>query len=103
MGTMVRYKIKPGRGEENESYIKKVYAELAIEQPPGLLYATFKLDDGVSFVHIAFGTHQARRSLNDLAAFTAFTAEIADRCDEPPVALEITQVGAYRFETSEDA
>ena len=50
---VVRYKVKPERVEENERLIGAVYAELAESAPEGLRYATFRLDDGVSFVHIA--------------------------------------------------
>ena len=50
---MVRYKVKADRAAENESYVKKVFEQLERERPAGVRYATFKLDDGVSFVHIA--------------------------------------------------
>ena len=50
---VVRYKVKPERVEENERLIGRVYEELAESAPEGLRYATFRLDDGVSFVHIA--------------------------------------------------
>jgi len=32
-----------------------------------------------------------------LAAFKAFTAQIKDRCEEPPLPAELTEVGSYRF------
>ncbi len=41
------------RVAENEGLIAKVYDQLAHEKPIGLHYATYKLEDGVSFVHIA--------------------------------------------------
>ena len=30
-----------------------MFAELAAQRPDGLRYASFRLDDGVSFVHVA--------------------------------------------------
>ena len=48
---VVRYRTKSDRAEENERLIREVFAELAEEQPAGLRYAAFRLDDGVSFVH----------------------------------------------------
>jgi len=51
---LVRYRVKPELVEENERLVRDVYAELASADPDGLRYATFKLDDGVSFVHVAF-------------------------------------------------
>ena len=96
--TMVRYRLKPGRTEENERFIAQVFEQLAREKPAGLNYATFKQDDGVSFVHIA--SHDGaggRNPLTELSAFKEFTAGIKDRCDEPPVPVKLTEVGSYRF------
>jgi hypothetical protein len=93
--TMVRYKVQPDRADENEALVKAVYEQLGRERPDGLHYATFKLPDGVSFMHVVFETDQAGRILNEVAAFTTFTAEIESRCEEPPVAMELTLVGSY--------
>src|SRR5436190_5056089 len=84
--SMVRYKVMPDRADENESLVKAVYEQLARERPEGLHYATFRLPDGVSFMHVVFETDQPGRILNDVAAFKAFSAEIEGRCEEPPVA-----------------
>jgi hypothetical protein len=95
---MVRYKVKAARAAENERYITSVFDQLKRERPAGLRYASFKLGDGVSFVHIV--SHEAADGsdpLRQLAAFKAFTAEIKDRCEDPPVAAELTEVGSYGF------
>jgi hypothetical protein len=95
---MVRYKIKPGRAAENERYITKVFEQLHRDRPPGLHYASFKLPDGVSFVHIV--SHEAADGtdpLRELPAFQAFTAGIKDRCEDPPVAAVLEEVGSYGF------
>jgi hypothetical protein len=95
---MVRYKVKADRAAENESYITKVFEQLKSESPPGLRYASFKLDDGVSFVHIAsIETTDGSNPLGEQSAFKAFTAEIKDRCEEPPVAANLTEVGSYQL------
>lgn len=95
---MVRYKVKADRAAENESYITRVFEQLKREKPPGLRYASFKLDDGVSFVHIvSLEAADGCNPLGELPAFKAFTAEIRDRCDEPPVAVNLQEVGSYRF------
>jgi hypothetical protein len=93
---MVRYKIKPDRVEENEQLVRDVYDELARTQPDGLRYGTFKLDDGVSFVHLA--VHSDPNPLGQVEAFARFQADIRDRCDEPPVATVLEEVGSYRFD-----
>ena len=95
---MVRYKVKSERAKENEAFIAKVFEQLNRENPSGLRYASFKLNDGVSFVHIvSLEAADGRNPLGELAAFKAFTAQIGDRCEEPPVPVELTEVGSYRF------
>jgi len=93
--SMVRYKVRPDRADENEALVRAVYEELARQRPDGLRYATFRLPDGVSFMHVVIETDEPGRILNEVAAFTAFVTDIASRCDEPPVATEITLVGSY--------
>ena len=95
---MVRYKVKSERAAENEDFIARVFAQLRQEKPAGLQYASFKLNDGVSFIHIvSLEAADGSNPLGELAAFKAFTAQIKDRCEEPPVPVELTEVGSYRF------
>jgi len=95
---MVRYKVKADRAAENETFIAKVFEQLKRDKPAGLRYASFKLNDGVSFVHIvSLEATDGSNPLGELASFKAFTAQIKDRCDEPPVPAELTEVGSYRF------
>lgn len=93
---MVRYKVKPDRAEENEQFIRAVFAELESTSPDGIRYASFKLEDGASFVHIA-SVETEPNPLPELAAFKAFTADIRERCDEPPVVVELSEIGSYRL------
>lgn len=97
--SMVRYRVRPERAAENESLVKAVYEQLNRERPDSLRYATFKLPDGVSFMHLVFETDQPGQILNATAAFTAFVTDIASRCDEPPVVTELTLVGSYGYPT----
>jgi quinol monooxygenase YgiN len=92
---MVRYKVKPDRAEENAALVRAVYDELRRTAPGGLSYATFVLDDGVSFVHMA--THDGDDNpLAQVAAFQRFQEGVRDRCDEPPVVSRMREVGSYR-------
>jgi hypothetical protein len=101
---MVRYRVKADRAAENERYIGSVFAELEREQPAGLRYASFKLDDGVSFVHIAsIETPDGSNPLVALPSFKEFTARIKERCEEPPVTVELHEVGGYRLFTQSPA
>ena len=94
---MVRYKVKPDRATENEQLVRAVYDELQRTEPAGLRYATFQLDDGVSFVHIASTkTDDGHNPLSELKAFRQFQEDIADRLDEGPVVTALHEVGSYR-------
>lgn len=93
---MVRYKVKPGEAEANEALVRDVYEELEQAQPDGFRYATFKLDDGLSFVH--FASHgKDHNPLPETAAFQRFQAGLGDRCDELPVVTELHEIGSYRL------
>ncbi len=92
---MVRYKVKADRADENIGYVQKVFEELHRTTPGGLHYATFRLPDGVSFMHLAFVEDPANNPLLALDAFKAFSAQVADRCDEPPATVALTEVGSY--------
>ena len=93
--SMVRYKVRPDRADENVTLVQAVYEQLALERPAGIHYATFWLPDSVSFMHIVIDSDDPGAVLNVLSAVRAFVTGIADRCEEPPVATEITLVGSY--------
>ncbi len=91
---MVRYRVKPDQADRNEQLVRAVYEELHRADPAGFRYRTLRLADGVTFVHIAEGDGSV---LPELTAFQEFQRDIAERCDEPPVVMEATEVGSFRF------
>jgi hypothetical protein len=93
---MVRYKVKPDQVAVNEQLVRDVYEELHGTSPGGFHYGTFKLEDGVTFVHIA-SQEGEQNPLADVAAFQRFQENIRDRCDEPPVVAVLDEVGSFRF------
>jgi hypothetical protein len=94
--TVVRYRTKPERADENQALIENVFRELADTKREGLRYTSLRLEDGVSFVHVAVvDTADGGNPLGATAAFQEFTRDIAARCDEPPVASPATVVGSY--------
>jgi len=94
---VVRYQAKPERAAENQRLIEAVFAELDERKPKGFTYQVFRLEDGVSFVHVVSELDvEDPESLPAMPAFQAFVADIADRCDVAPVAMGATTVGAYR-------
>jgi hypothetical protein len=92
---MVRYRVKAGREAENEALVRAVYEELERVPPDGFRYCTFRFDER-SFLHLAV-TEGDVSPLPGLEAFQAFTRDIRERCDEPPVVTELQTVGAYRL------
>ncbi len=96
--TVVRYQAKPERADENQRLIEAVFAELEQREPNGFTYKVFRLEDGVSFVHVVVEHDDVDDpdSLQDVPAFQAFVADIAERCTIAPVAMGATIVGGYR-------
>lgn len=93
---LIRYQVKPEMGDENQRLVEEVFAQLAREKTAGLRYQTFRLEDGVSFLHIATREGGPDDSpLPKLETFKAFVAGIKDRCVEPPVQTEMEPVGRY--------
>jgi len=93
---VVRYTVKPEHAEENKRLIERVFAELSERDPGGIRYATFLLEDGVTFVHVAsIDTEDGSNPLGSISAFADFTRDIAARCVEPPVAQAAEVVGSY--------
>jgi hypothetical protein len=95
---VVRYQAKPDRADENQKLIEAVFADLDARQPEGFTYKVFRLADGVSFIHVMIEHDDVEKpdSLQDVPAFQAFLADIAERCDVPPEASAATVVGGFR-------
>jgi hypothetical protein len=101
---IVQYKVKPEQADENQRYVEAVFAELAEKAPEGLRYASFRLADGVSFVHIAsIETADGKNPLPEFESFKAFTKDLRARCDVPPNALGAKSIGEYRVFEDEPA
>jgi|SRR4029079_13817466 hypothetical protein len=94
--TVVRYQAKPDRADENQQLIEAVFGQLSERAPAGFTYQVFRLEDGVSFVHVVIEhDHPNPDSLQDVPAFQAFVEKIGDRCDVAPAAMGATVVGRY--------
>ncbi len=94
---LVRYKVKKDRAQQNIDDIKSVFRALEETRPDHLRYATFQLEDGVSFVHIAIvESADGDNPLQQFEEFKAFAGDIAERCEETPTISSIETIGAYR-------
>jgi hypothetical protein len=92
---IVRYQARtPEAAEQNQSLVENVFTELAEQQPAGLRYASFRLADGRTFVHVAV-VEGSDNPLDSQAAFQEFQRNIRDRIVGPPEASEAILVGSY--------
>ena len=95
---VVRYKTKPEHADETQRLIENVFAELSSSNPDGLRYDAFRLEDGVTFVHVAsIETSDSSNPLAETAAFGEFQSALDERIEEPPHAQDATMVGSYRL------
>jgi hypothetical protein len=93
---IVQYQTTPDTAERNRELVEAVYAQLAERKPDGLRYATFRLADGVTFVHVAV-VEGAENPLPALPAFQDFQQDMPNRAVRPPEPAPATLLGAYRF------
>jgi hypothetical protein len=93
---IIRYRTRPDSADENERLIREVFAELSAQSPNGLRYGVFRLEDGVSFVHVAMLDGE-ENPLSTSAAFDQFQSGIKDRCVEGPVPSDATVIGNYQL------
>ncbi len=91
---VIRYRTKPEQADANAELVRAVFEELAADHPAGLSYTSYRLEDGLTFVHVATIEGQVN-PLASSAAFGRFQSGIADRCEEGPVAMDATVVGTY--------
>src|SRR5712692_11682241 len=93
---VIRYKTKQESADETERLIRDVFTQLAKQNPEGLRYAAFRLDDGVSFLHVAV-LDGDDNPLTRSAAFGEFQSGIKDRCAEGPIPADAAVIGSYRL------
>lgn len=87
---VIRYQTKPYAADENQRLIENVFAELAVKTPAGLRYSSFRLADGVTFVHVADGD-----GLVDVPAFQDFQRDLKERLAGELTREEASLVGSY--------
>jgi hypothetical protein len=91
---VIRYVTKPECADDNASLIRAVFADLDASKPDGLHYQCFRLEDGLTFVHVATMTGGGNPLLAS-QAFQAFSSTVADRCTQAPQVSEATTLGDY--------
>lgn len=91
---VVRYRTRPDAAEENARLVEAVYASLTRAKPRDFVYTTYRLADGVTFVHVA-RLGETENPLATLPAFAEFQRGLEQRCVEQPAPSEATVVGSY--------
>jgi len=92
---VIRYEMRPDAADDNQGLIEAVFAQLAEQAPAGIRYASFRLGDGVTFVHV--GQVDEGAALTDLPAFQEFQKGFGERAAGKPDANEATLIGSYGF------
>jgi hypothetical protein len=93
---MIRYKLKREEAEREPELLRAVFEEIESVRPDDLRYASFRLEDGVSFVCFV-ETGGGPGPLQRLDVFRRYRAALGARCEEPPAMTELHGVGSYRF------
>jgi quinol monooxygenase YgiN len=93
MQVMIRCKVRPDGVEADLKLLQEMYEEMRSVQPEGLRYATFQLEDKVTFV--SFAEMEGPEVLQQLEAFQRLRATPRERFDEPPVLTMLHEVGSY--------
>jgi hypothetical protein len=94
--TMVRYKTaSEAHAATNEALVRAVFDELRVQVPAGIRYASYRLADGLTFVHIATLATPNENPLVGLPSFKAFQEQLKARCVELPLVTELFAVDAF--------
>jgi hypothetical protein len=91
--TLIRYRVKPEKIEENQHLVEDVFRELHAKSPRDARYLVLKLSDG-TFCHLF---EDSAGAIPSLEAFAAFRAGGEERRLDEPQRLEATIVGNYRM------
>src|SRR5262249_25032554 len=98
--TLVRYRAKPDRADENQRLSAAVFDDLLDKKPAGLRYAVFRLPDAPLLYVAAFA--EGRTPLSGFESFKGFQKDIRERCAEGPWPMEPRLVGNYGMLTDKD-
>ena len=92
----VKYKVTAEFAEQNKANIRKVMEALRNNPIDGMLYSSYILDDGQTFVHINIArSGEVLAKLNDLPEFGEFRKALKESGPiEPPKPTDLEPVGA---------
>lgn len=91
---VVRYTTSLDAAEENTRLVADVFGALAEAGAEGISYSAYRLDDGVTFVHVAELTGSGNPLL-ELPAFAEFQRGLAGRCEDGPTPSSAELIASY--------
>jgi hypothetical protein len=101
---VVQYRTRSDRAEENEALVAAVFAELDVTRPEHLRYTALRLDDGVTFLHVAeISTDDGSNPLAACRAFAEFQRDLPARCESQPTVADGHVVGDFGLLTGPTA
>ena len=92
---MVQYKTTEAQATANKALVRAVFDELSNQRPWGVRYASYRLADGLTFLHVATIDTPDVNPLSALPSFKNFQKDLRARCVEPPVVTELSLIGSY--------
>jgi len=92
----VQYTVKPEYVEQNKANIRKVMEAIKANPIEGMLYSSYTLDDGQTFVHINIAKDEATiAKINGIPEFVEFrTALKASGPVSPPNSTKLNLVSS---------
>lgn len=91
---MIRYTVRREELATHLEQVREVYADLERLRPDGLAYATYQLEDEVSFLEV-LSSEAGPDPLTASAAFREFRSTLDARCQQMPELVEVQRVGTF--------
>ncbi len=92
----VKYVVQTEFAEQNKKNIRRVMDKLKEDPIEGMLYSSYVLEDGQTFLHINMAKDgETLNKLNDLKEFQEFRSALKESAPiSPPKSLDLNLVGA---------
>jgi quinol monooxygenase YgiN len=93
---LARYRVKPDKQDEVVSVVEEFVKTVKENEPNTLRYTAYRLEDGVSFVHIMyFKDEEAEQHHQGTDYLKKFTELLYPNCEEEPQFVAIAPVPAH--------
>jgi len=94
---MFRASIKEEHVPNIEAALQTMFAAIQVHQPPGVRYASSRLDGGSTFIILLALEHPGENPLTLIPEFREFQQKIQGWLAEPTVPHSLTVVGSYNL------